>query len=320
MHSVGRLSDQDLLDREFTTFDPANIEGLSLARPAKDQPLIFLMEFHLEQDEAPVRCCVCERRAEHWNGFVVQVGESKHLIGSRCGPKYFGLEFRKGGNALKVAVGRKRELRRALDLKARSDLLLAYMPSHDALASILAVQNQLKAHTPILYRELRDLANRGEPFSVTEQVRDFERERRTNAGGPLYRHDRRPLGPIRGVGLLRADTLARSFESRRRSLAVLLNAIAADTDSVADRALSKLVRSVEAENAKAADAVETLNRAADFFSPDNLQRMSAWMATVRVEPLLIDKGRIGVRPPGGRRIWIGPLEAELAPPPPLFVG
>lgn len=314
------LSDEELLGREFTTADPGSIEGLSTDPPSVDQPLLFLMEYHLGADEAQVRCCACERKTEHSNGFVVEAGSHRHLIGSSCGPKHFGLKFGQGRSELKSAVKRQRQLRRALALKKRREALLNYSPSVATLNAIVAVQDELKGQAPKLYRELKRLVDRGEPFSTVEKQRDFERERRTGSDGPLYEYVRASLGQVRGRGLLSAQTLSRAFEERRRSLAVLFNALGGNTNDVEDRKLGALLDAVEAANTKAATAAAALNSAGEFFAPDNLHRLQTWAATVKVETFKVEDGRIGFPQEYYRDVhWVSaPPAAALPPPPPLF--
>ena len=176
-------------------------------------------------------------------------------------------------------------------------------------------------HAPKLYRELRELVNRGEPFSVTQQVRDYERERRTNSDGPLYQHVKTPLGAVRGGGLVRAQTLSRAFDGRRRALAVLFNALGSDTNDVQDRALAALLDAVERENTKTSEAVDALNSAAEFFAADNLEHLKDWAATVNVEAFQIAESRIGFPEQFYPReiTWIAaPKPPQLPRPPALF--
>jgi hypothetical protein len=71
-YDPSQLTDDQLLGIELRTDDPSAIENLSTNRPILDGPATILMEYHLPQSHPAVRCCYCDTRTFHWNGFVIE--------------------------------------------------------------------------------------------------------------------------------------------------------------------------------------------------------------------------------------------------------
>lgn len=89
-----RLSDEELLEKTFTTGDPESLPGLCLEVPPADQtPIVeYAYDFRATKRDR-IRCVHC-KYPNHLAGFVLKLpDERRYLVGHECGGKLYGANF-----------------------------------------------------------------------------------------------------------------------------------------------------------------------------------------------------------------------------------
>jgi hypothetical protein len=312
-----KLTDNQLLGIELRTDDPSAIENLSTNRPYLEGPPTILMEYHLPQSRATVRCCYCDTKTPHRNGFVIEGAYGRrHLIGSSCGPKHLGLSFNEARTGFKTQLARQSLLRRIAAMAPAMPAVAAYKTPTEKLQGVLDAEEAFRVGAPELYRELRQLVVKGQPLSETIMVRDYEAEQRSESEEPQYRPESRSIGQIEGAGLLRARTLRETFSERRRAVGAFMRAIAGGTDKLTERQLRAALQSLEQADQEARTAISLLNRAHAFFKETNFAKIEGSNLRALKELPILNAGKFGFRGRYGDMVWHPIPPAPNAPAPP----
>lgn len=314
-----KLTDDQLLGIELRTDDPSATENLSINRPVLDGPATILMEYHLPQSRPAVRCCYCDTRTPHRNGFVIEAAHGRrHLIGSTCGPTHLGLSFNEVRRGFKTQVTRQSLLRRIAAIGPAIGAIAGYRPAMQRLQPLLEAEAAFKAGAPDLYRDLRLLVVRGQQLSETVRVRDYEAEQRTESEEPIFRPENRSIGAIEGEGLVRARTLFGTLDGRRAAIAAFLKTIKDGTDDLSERQLRVTLDTlVEADDAARA-AILSLNRAHAFFTKSNFEKIQRSNLKSREQLPELSDAQFGFPTRDGGVEWnLIPSAANAAAPPRL---
>lgn len=260
-----------------------------------------------------VWCCHCGYPT-HWDGRVIRDDSGGiFLIGADCGRRHYGESFINVERAF-----REERMRQGL-LKRWSQMLLSHSDKLDHIKHILA--NSFLANHDSKHAELRracpdGLGRLASAVRIGQlidhvRVRDYvaeelrhqhyeealltfrnlpadERRRRRREGlepkedsSPIYRVEDVPLGLVSGASLI--------FDERVRSTAVKLkkeleNAQKINlegTDKTSTAKLGKVLKEIFDLMQNLREEIAKTSAAAQFFTPDNLNRLERWSAGFR---------------------------------------
>jgi hypothetical protein len=316
-YDPAQLTDDQLLGIELRTDDPSAIENLSTNRPLLDGSPTILMEYHLPQSRPAVRCCYCDTKTPHRNGFVIEGAYGRrHLIGSTCGPTHLGLSFNQARTGFKTQVTRQSLLRRIAAMRPALSTIESYHVPTERLRPLLEAEETFRNGAPDLYRDLRQLVVKGQPLSETVRVRDYESEQRSQSEEPKFRSENRSIGQVDGAAFLRARTLSDTLAARRRAVAVFVRTIASGTDKLTERELRQALDALEEADELARTAVSALNRAHAFFTAANFERIERSNLKTANQLPLLDARRFGFRTRNGDVTWYQSPTSPSIPAPP----
>lgn len=301
-----RLSDADLRVAILDYTNPLEIEGFTNDRPDRDFAPTILGEYHLPAG-SDVRCSLCKKRQKHQNGFVVEFAPGqRHLIGGDCGKRELGADFG-------LAKSRHNEERSRRNYLLRLDALVAAKQSFieycdtilfgEALGRLIALSRELESSAGNSMGRLRSMLMAGRVLTEEVMVRDMVAEDRRDAGSSetssaraLYKTETVQLGPLRGRGVVQAETIrTRVFELKK----VIRELSSDDTQDLGTRVLQRRLMRVEAAMNEAETAISMLRDASAFFEPDNLERLQRWSASFSKGELVMDGSRLRA---GGRTL------------------
>lgn len=162
-----------------------------------------------------------------------------------------------------------------------------------------------------------------EDVRVRDSAAEIERDRRETSADasaePIFKFERRVIGPLEGAALVRTndDCRARLVELQR-CLRAALAAARAGTDELSLSALKKTVQGTEAAHAAALELIPPYRASSSFFSPSNVDRLEQWAAGFSA--FSISQGDVGlVLVDGGKRTVVRPLASVQIPDlPPLY--
>jgi len=93
------LTDEELLAVQWFTSDPLSLPGMQPRVPAQLDDFEVELEYELNPGEE-VFCDHCPQHQKHRNGFVLRDNHGKrYLLGSTCGPKGYGADYRMASSA-----------------------------------------------------------------------------------------------------------------------------------------------------------------------------------------------------------------------------
>jgi hypothetical protein len=330
--TTSRIDDQQLATLQFRIDDPAATEGYSRNKPDTRLEPTIIGHYDLRptggrkrlKEEPFFWCCHCQRD-NHWSGFVVtnETGES-YSVGKDCAASHYGVEFTRIRRNFSDLASRQGVLERLSHIRSGAaglDAAVAVVLKGPALAAIDAKRKEIeKAHPNAAYL-LSAAANSGSDLHEDVQVRDVaaERKRADRLGKrdprtPIWRSERRSLGPLDGGALMRTQFDCRDrLIALRTSVARAVAAYRADTNAMTTGELTKLVKAVEAAHAEAMDGILAYCRAQAFFSPRNLDRISRWSASYRDFSISAVGGGFAVRSVDDEVRRVTPLPPVVIP-------
>jgi hypothetical protein len=272
---------------------------LSLEKPSADLTPSIVGEYHLSKDHPRLWCCHCQGHRHH-NGFVItNEGGFNYLIGSKCGPDYYGLSFSFAQRDHKAKVQRKGVLERLAAICAAADAVNASIREilhSDGLRLVDQKREELRRASDSAFSALAVSVRTGSMLYEIVQVRDLEAERRRDeqlspdkSGPPIYRDERMPIGRVAGTAILREkDDCRDHLLSLRAAIEAVVRMRNADTNKQSLQALTKAVRVAEQASDAAQEFIIEAESAPAFFSAENLERLERWTAENRYYRLTRD--------------------------------
>lgn len=101
------LTDAELLLVPWLIDDPRTLAGIEAVIPDNLGEFQVEVEYQLDQGEQSVPCAHCPQHTPHRHGFVIKTPEGRRfLLGSVCGPKAYGSDYRVASNARRQAKKR----------------------------------------------------------------------------------------------------------------------------------------------------------------------------------------------------------------------
>lgn len=315
------LSDAELEAARLEIEDPYSMPRICMDKPSSELTPEIVGEYHLPESHDLVWCCHCQGH-HHRNGFVITNSTDKHyLLGSQCGPVHYGLEFKFALNAQKAKVKRRGVLDRlkvicitASSVKATIRELL----HSEGLRLIDQKREELRAASDNALSALATSVATGMPLYEIINVRDIAAEQRRDAhlpddkiGPPIYREERRSIGHVAGVGMIRERNDCRDHLLGLKGAIERVEALReAITDNFKVSDLLKAVREAEDAWTAAQAAIAEAERAPSFFSAENLNRLERWSGTTRSFQMIGEGSKLIIlnRRGGERRSVVAPMQ------------
>lgn len=306
-----RFTDEQLAGATLKITDPTAVERLSHDRPDPSLDPVIVGEYDItpnggraaNPDGPWVWCCHCQA-AKHWHGFVITNNTgSRYLIGSACGPKYYGLSFVGAHRQFQEEAQRQGILERLRRLAAAADAIEASVSQIlqcDALRAIDLKVAEIRKASPNAAQRLEAAVRNGQELQETVKVRDIEAELRRDEDSsrpaqPIYRDQFVGIGHLEGVALVRTrgDCRERLLQLRQK-LNDARRVFGEGTDAVGIRSLLKTVRAAEEAINSAEQAVDESRKAGEFFSKSNVARLERWSRSWKDFSIESDGDRIKI--------------------------
>jgi hypothetical protein len=147
------LSDDTLLEAEFTTDDPENLPNLVTEIPPGDEESYVEYKYDLRGSDREELKCVYDNHP-HLSGFVMRKGEKRFLVGRICAKKIYGENFDGYEADFNAAVNRQTSLRRRRDVERellRFQSWLQRVGHSGVFTEYERVRNQLSSRLPWLW-------------------------------------------------------------------------------------------------------------------------------------------------------------------------
>lgn len=298
------LSEDQLLEIQFTTNDPESLAGMSDDPPPRGlEPRVELAYDVSGREKGKVRCVHC-KFPNHNRGFVLLYPDGqRRTCGRDCGKKLYGADFDrflKDFDAARDLAGYLRRRRAAL--AARHVLLdgLSALRTHPSLAAFAEMRRRFRRAMPALTPTLAALALAGGRLAVEEQIRNHAaEERRESRMGPMTKTERkrfkregkldaiydnveRELGTLAGIPFFLLDEPpSKGLEEAQARIAAAFQDLEQSEASTAKlrnafRAIQEGIDCVQVEVGKLASAI-------DAFEAVNLRAIAEW-ANARKAP------------------------------------
>lgn len=328
-----RFSDDQLASVELRVADPRALEGLNpgLPDPALTPQILFEYDVtpkggRSENPDHPFVWCTHCQRDTHWHGFVItnDTGD-RYLLGSLCGPKYYGLSFSGARRSFQEEAQRQAILERLRSIMAnaaRTRETATVILRGDGLRMIDEKRAELKRAAPNMLLRLSAKINAGGQLEEIVSYRDIEAERVRDERhddnkdrGPIYSQRMVAIGPLEGQALVtdRGDS-REAIINLLRSIEEVEALSFAGTDTVSTGVLVKRVRAVEEALREAHGSLQRSRAAPAFFSRANVDRLSRWSAASKGYSIgMVDGGIQFLTQHEGRSI-VAQLGDVLIPP------
>jgi hypothetical protein len=312
------LTDDQLESVTWFTTDPQGLANVQPIAPAEIGSFIIEVEYKLDSatDEA-VRCAHCPTHTPHWHGFVLLTDDGRrYLLGSVCGPKAYGADYRAASSARNRQARRHEAIqrwRRAQEHLADNVTTLTQIEASPAFRSVSAARGTFENRAPLMLARLQSLLRTTNlsgqvALSITKTSRDEADEKsrqeqwarrvaelaelplknkeharlmdearaRLRPGQTTMRTEVIELGVLQGWRWL----LDHDNPTKRvRDINLRLQALAVLGQTTPGKTTTKIdhsARMVEAELKVAREALAVIGEAGAFFQPDNLARLDAW--------------------------------------------
>jgi hypothetical protein len=271
-------------------------------------------EYDLNHNEEAVRCVHCPQHQRHWHGFVLKDADgNRYLLGSKCGPKAYGADYRLAHESRRRAHRRYMAVARWLRICAALPDFIAALDiaeSTPALRAIRRARGSIEGQAPKMLAHMRRLRPSGPTQHIglsavgrfrdtaAEEQRDAQYQRevvalahlsnrehrrqvealkeRLTPGEPIYVEEDKELGVLRGSGWLLGASNPTAVV--RDSLARLraYQAMGRTTQDKTVAQLERLAADTERDLDSAAEALRAIREAGEFFEGGNLARLAAW--------------------------------------------
>lgn len=311
------LTDEQLLGVQWFTDDPLSLPNVRSAIPHDLGDFQIELAYDLSSEDQPVACAHCPQHQKHRHGFVLRDGNgNRYLLGSTCGPKAYGTDYRMASSA------RTRQKRRYDALvrwgRCREDLPDLITALSDASTSepvkvIRRARGAFERNAPRTVELLRGVRASGSKddlqMSVATSERDLEAEDRVNEqflaevasltdlqlgnrefnrrrqeiverlrwGRQITITQMRHFGVLRGADWLRSESNPATLIADTVARLRGLHAIGRTTQDKKTPQLEKLSRHVGDELWAAENALRVICEAAEFFDPKHLASVTGWL-------------------------------------------
>lgn len=290
----GRFDDATLIGALLRVTDPYAAAGYVRARPNELATPVIVAEYGLtppggkkaNPDALMVWCAKCQEE-NHWLGLVISVGDNAHSIGHECAAKHYGATFAGVRRDFNERRKRQRLLTRLTELLVNEAPLSSAIQSilnSDGLALIDKKRNEIKSAAPNAFLSLQGAVMSGGGLDEYVQVRDIAAEQRRDehrdkSGDPINTQERRALGSLAGASLIRERDDARArLVKLKAAIAQALAIAKRDTTSVTTAEMTRIIVALDNAHRDAASAIADAERAHEFFSEANGQRLHRWAA------------------------------------------
>jgi len=184
-----RISDEELLERQFRYDDPEGLTGLCRERPdgSLEPEIVGYYRLRPSGGRAAnpaatyIWCCHCQKPT-HWDGRVLKDNSAKtYIIGADCGRKHYGDKFVAIDRAFDEQLARQKLLARWSQIELLRDQMLAEVDTvlKDPVWRTIDLKRQeLHAAKPDFVFRLSPLIKRGGSLIIREQLRDVAEEER----------------------------------------------------------------------------------------------------------------------------------------------
>lgn len=352
-----RISDEDLLERQFRYDEPEAITDLCRDRPDPELEPEIIGFYNVRpagglksnSTASYVWCSHCQKQT-HWNGRVVKDRSSKtYIIGADCGRKHYGDKFVAIDRTFEDQLARQRLLKRWSELlQLRSGLLdeIEQVLKDVVWQKIDLKRQELNRIAPDLVYRLKPLLKRGGSLIIRSRVRDHDAERRRDQSFQRAMDRYRALSKSERAEMRRdglkpeADNtpLYRDVEENlgpvrgahavmddgdARSCAITLKAAMTAIGPIEQLAntknsdLSKRLRAIEDAAIALRASLQETALSWQFFTLENLANVERWYANIRPTPFQNSSGA-GISIDGPLSSAIAPLTRETYYYPPTL--
>lgn len=313
----GSLTDEELLTVQWFTGDPLSLPGMQPRVPANLDDFEVELEYKLSPGEE-VLCGHCPQHQKHRNGFVLRDNHGKrYLLGSTCGPKAYGADYRMASNARAKAHRRYgalvkwRTLRDSLQKEIEAFATEAATETTKAVRRMRAAMERKAPRTLSAIRGVRPWGVQSERrIVIISTARDKAQEEEANArfyraaaalteerlsnkehsqriralkedlgfGKEIMTTKEQDLGALTGAEWLIVPQCPAKRLSDATARLRALYAIGAVTDGRDVRMINSWSHETEKELAAALSAIEAISSAAAFFEPSHLAALAAWLS------------------------------------------
>lgn len=340
------LTDEQLLLVQWSTNDPMSLPNIHPSIPKDLGEFQIELAYDLAPEDSAVPCAHCPQHQPHRHGFVLRDAQGRRfLLGSTCGPKAYGTNYRLASNARTQMKRRYDVLTRWLrlrdDLPARIDEL-ATIASGGRARVLRAGRNRLEQDAPRTVTKIRALrpSDFGSKLRLvhTTEVRDRAAEdavmseflvevgklmelglnnqeytrqhgqlkAKLGAGQPIARTTELDHGELEGADWIRAD---RCPSRTLIDIVARLRGLAAIGQGTQDKPtsrLSQIVRQADVDLEEAERCANAIENAREFFLPGHLSKLCNWLNG-------------GVSPPGVALVDGGKFEMTENRRPPVTI-
>jgi len=309
------LTDTQLLEVQWVTDNPSALPDRQPTVPPDLGEFQIEMAYDLSPQDDPVPCAHCPQHQKHRHGFVLRDAEGRrYLLGSTCGPKAYGSDYRVASNARKRAERRWKALTRWMNLRDDLPDEIAHFDEMQSSPAAKAVRGMYAAfeRVPATLKTIRELrpsglqghrslstVNRRRDLALEAKIeeafltevaaldptlnrRNFNSRRqeiidRLGRGKPIYVTEERDLGHLQGAEWLRSPSNPTIELTNRVRTLRGLHAQGRTTEGKPTNEVERLIQNVEREVAACESAAALVAGASVFFEPDHLGRLAEWL-------------------------------------------
>jgi len=324
--SARRFSDAELLDAELVITDGNQLDHATSSPPPPGLSPKIVAEYDLPSGADARRCCYCPSHTRHRKGFIVTFeSPDLYLVGSHCGPKYLGLEFKVATGTHSKLKDRKSALVRLSQIAAIASELRNWCETllfSEGWKALDAVARQFQAAAPDAFIRLRAIVNTSGQLIEDVQVRDFAAEALRKDSGdetknlpPIFRTESVVIAPLRGRGFLMTEDIRSSVYALKIQAAEVTSVASKPTDGFMVGKLTNLAVEFDRKRKAVLEGIERLQRAHLFLSPDHIEALVRWAEGGTSNRLRVEDGRLVLDGKGGPTVLAAP-PALIVPPPP----
>ena len=344
-----RITDEELLKRQFRYDDPEGIPGLRRDRPDPnlDPEIVGFYQVRptgglkANSPASYVWCCHCQKPT-HWHGRVVEDrGGGTYIIGVDCGRKHYGDKFVAIDRTFEDQLARQRLLKRwteIFELKATLLDEIELVLKDPPWQAIDLKRQQLAKVAPDLVFRLRPKVTKGAPLIIRSRIRDQDAEARREQSFQRAMDRYRSLSKAdkaeaRREGLkpeAENTPIYRDIEENLgpvrgrhavmgdgdvRSCALALKKLMIEVgpiEGLRDVKNSEVVNRLRSIEGAVINLRESFDETAStwlFFTPENLDRIDRWYANIKPTPFQDGTGA-GETAEGRLSSLIAPLVRE----------
>lgn len=343
-----KLTDAELLSIPWYIDDPRTLPNIQESIPDDLGEFQIEIEYKRDPADSPVRCAHCPHHTQHWHGFVLKGADGRRfLLGSHCGPKAYGADYRVASNARTRKKQRYEALIKWLRIRdALPDIAdaLADLEKDASFRAVRRARAKLQRFAPSMLGRIHQISPESltqrrhlhvaysERDAADEQRRQDEFEaavlaivdlpnkkhrlamdelrQRFGPGQPTIVQVQRDLGALPPMEwLLTGNPPDRVVSDVAARLRGYV-AVSQKTDAEPTTMIQRWARDAKADVALAVTAIQRMRTSDQFFTSENLRRIVEWDARY-------PKGALGLSAQAATLIAKGEAIAlidEWAPP------